>query len=136
MKGLLLAGCLLLFSTTVATADWGPWRTPENPPHLSHTQGKDTGPLDTLVRFFQKYISPVDGARCPMFPTCSAYSRQALKKHGPLIGTMMTVDRLFREADPLEKQTPIIKWGHQRYLDPVSDNDFWWLRPASPPAKT
>lgn len=84
------------------------------------------GALQLAVKLFQKYISPVDGPRCPMYPTCSAYSLQALRKHGPVIGVFQTVDRLYREGDQAhEHQSPIEKWGFIRFYDPLSENDFW-----------
>ncbi|HSR12976.1 MAG TPA: membrane protein insertion efficiency factor YidD [Thermodesulfobacteriota bacterium] len=81
-----------------------------------------------LVGIFQNYISPVDGDRCPSYPTCSQYARQAIRKHGALVGVAMTVDRLIHETDEIHR-APLIK-VHQshRYYDPVENNDFWWSR--------
>ena len=76
--------------------------------------------------FFSKYISPVDGDRCNMYPTCAAYSRQAVEKHGFIGGLLLTVDRLIHESDEIYTAPRIIKWDRLRYLDPVSNNDFWW----------
>ena len=53
-------------------------------------------PLLGAIRFFQKYISSTDGARCPFSPTCSAFGHQAIHRHGPWIGVLMTADRLMR----------------------------------------
>jgi putative membrane protein insertion efficiency factor len=91
-------------------------------------------PLDQAVEFFQTYVSPVDGPRCRMQPTCSVYARQALHKHGFWMGMFITVDRLLREIDPLEGQPPTLSGGTLRYADPLSANDFWLLppSPASP----
>lgn len=125
-----MAVCILLLfvSALPATAgDWGPWEVPGSQAAANHHAEPD--PLDRAVRTFQKYISPVDGARCPMYPTCSAYSRQALRKHGPLLGIFLTVDRLLHESDPIEHNKPIVKWGTRRFYDPLSANDFW-LSPA------
>ena len=71
-----------------------------------------------LLRFYQEFISPIDGDRCPMTPTCSQYAAQAFKKHGPVMGWIMTCDRLTRCG--LHKE-PALR------LDPVADNDFWWF---------
>ncbi len=38
----------------------------------------------------------------------------------------MTADRLMHEGDPIEQQETIIKWGFQRYFDPLKYNDFWF----------
>lgn len=76
--------------------------------------------------FFSKYISPVDGDRCNMYPTCAAYSREAVEKHGFIGGFLLTVDRLIHESNEIDRAPLIIKWDRLRYLDPVSNNDFWW----------
>ncbi len=104
-------------------ANWEPWEATVT--NRQSTPPSEIDPLDQAVRTFQKYISPLDGARCPMYPTCSAYSRQALHKHGPLLGIFMTADRLMHEGDPIEQQETIIKWGFRRYFDPLKYNDFW-----------
>jgi len=79
-----------------------------------------------LASFFSKHISAVDGDRCPSAPTCSSYSVQAFKKHGLVMGWLMTVDRLIHEGNewsvsPVEK-----RGGKGKIIDPVENNDFWW----------
>ncbi len=76
--------------------------------------------------FFSKYVSPVDGDRCPMYPTCAAYSREALGKHGFTGGVLLTVDRLIHESDEMYRAPQIIVYGHLRFMDPLVNNDFWW----------
>ncbi len=124
--------CLILTvslsCSPVFAENWGPWEAPAS--DIKKTATGQINPLDQAVRIFQKYISPIDGARCPMYPTCSGYARQALHKHGPLLGMFMTADRLMHEGDPIEQQEPIIKWGYRRFYDPLSYNDFW-LEPAT-----
>ena len=78
---------------------------------------------------WQKVISPADGARCQMYPTCSEYAYQAFKKHGLIVGSWMTADRLMRDhGQALERYTPIEKYGITRWQDKVSDNDFWFKK--------
>ncbi len=78
------------------------------------------------VEIFSKYISPVDGDRCQMHPTCAAYSLQVIKKHGFFIGLMMTAGRIIHENNETD-YAPLIKVRNKyRFYDPVSNNDFWW----------
>jgi len=85
-----------------------------------------------LIRIFQKYISPVDGDRCPCYPTCSQYSVEAIRKHGAVIGMVMTFDRFLHESDEI-RRVPLVKvYDSYRYYDPVEKNDFWWSRGAGP----
>jgi putative component of membrane protein insertase Oxa1/YidC/SpoIIIJ protein YidD len=79
----------------------------------------------SLLNFFSKVISPVDGDRCPSYPTCAAYSKEAYQKHGALVGTLMTVDRLFHEADEPRFSPTVEVHGVGRIYDPVSANELW-----------
>lgn len=47
-----------------------------------------------LVRFYQYAISPLTMASCRYTPTCSAYSVEAIKKHGPLKGGWLALRRI------------------------------------------
>ena len=60
------------------------------------------------IGFYQKAISPYLPSSCRYTPTCSDYSRQALRQHGFAKGGWLTAKRLAR-------CTP---WGSQGY-DPV-----------------
>jgi putative membrane protein insertion efficiency factor len=80
------------------------------------------------VKFYQEYISPVRGGQCPMYPSCSAYSIQAIKKHGFFIGIMMTADRLIHESNEMDFAPPVEGEDGLRFYDPVENNDFWWYK--------
>jgi putative component of membrane protein insertase Oxa1/YidC/SpoIIIJ protein YidD len=82
-----------------------------------------------LITFFQEVISPVDGDRCPSYPTCAAYSKQAYQKHGAVLGTLMTVDRLIHEASEHDFSPTIKVYGVNRIYDPVTANEFWLRHP-------
>lgn len=83
---------------------------------------------EVLFRFFQTSISPVDGERCPSYPTCSQYGREAVRKHGVVLGLVMTFDRLIHESDEVHSAPLIPVEGSRRYYDPVENNDFWWYK--------
>ena len=81
-----------------------------------------------LVKFYQDHISQVDGDRCPMAPSCSSYARQAIAKHGIVVGWVMACDRLVRCGRCEARLSPEIMIKGQSYVyDPVSANDFWWF---------
>ena len=63
-----------------------------------------------------------------MYPTCSQYSVQAIHEHGPLIGIVMTADRLIHEADERDYAFTIKVGNRYRYADPLENNDFWWYK--------
>lgn len=81
-------------------------------------------PMLGLIRFFQQYISPIDGARCQFTPTCSAFGHQAIRQHGPGLGLLMTSDRLVRCSDWADPSVyPHLTNG--RLSDPVAGNLGW-----------
>lgn len=81
-----------------------------------------------FIKFYQDHISAIDGNRCPMYPSCSAYASQAIEKHGPVIGWVMACDRLVRcGRNEVELSKAVIIKGHTFVHDPVDSNDFWWF---------
>ncbi|MGQ1947396.1 membrane protein insertion efficiency factor YidD [Geofilum sp. OHC36d9] len=46
------------------------------------------------VKFYQYVISPMIGPSCRYTPTCSAYTIEALKKHGPIKGLWLSIKRI------------------------------------------
>ncbi len=83
-----------------------------------------------LISFYQTVISPVDGDRCPMYPTCSRYAAQSIQKHGPVMGWIMATDRLMRCGRDEARLSPSrVVSGRVKIHDPVENNDFWWSEP-------
>jgi len=82
-----------------------------------------------LVSIYRDHISAVDADRCPSLPSCSSYSIKAIKKHGFVIGWMMTVDRLIHEGSEEAVVSPVVfSKGKWKIYDPVKNNDFWWYK--------
>lgn len=52
--------------------------------------------LSLFIKFYQYFISPLTGQNCRYYPTCSAYTVEALEKHGSLKGTTLAVKRILR----------------------------------------
>lgn len=52
--------------------------------------------LSGLVRLYQLGVSPYLAMSCRYHPTCSAYARQALLRHGPLSGSWLALRRIAR----------------------------------------
>ena len=50
----------------------------------------------TLIRFYQKHISPAFPARCRYYPTCSRYAYEAITKYGAAKGSWLALKRLLR----------------------------------------
>jgi len=85
--------------------------------------------FDSYIGFFQRYISPVDGVRCQLYPTCSQYGRRTVRKHGAILGFVMIAGRLMRCNGGVPQHYPLMK-KYKRFFfyDPLDANDFWWLQ--------
>ena len=53
-------------------------------------------PLLALIWVYRLFISPLLGAQCRHLPTCSEYTQDALRLHGPLRGGYYAVKRMAR----------------------------------------
>ncbi len=49
-----------------------------------------------IIRFYQKFISPILGKNCRFYPSCSEYSYQAVKKYGVSRGLIRGFWRVLR----------------------------------------
>lgn len=66
------------------------------------------------VKFYQFAISPYLPSKCRHVPTCSQYTIEALKVHGPVKGLLLGIYRILR-CNP---------WGTSGY-DPVPPKGNW-----------
>lgn len=74
------------------------------------------------VRFFQKWISPIDGPRCSFSPTCSQFGYEAVHDQGPFLGVVMTADRLMRCNHWTEPGPDYVRLPNGALHDPVAKN--------------
>lgn len=56
--------------------------------------------LISLIRFYQRYISPLKPPTCRFTPTCSTYAIQAIERFGVFKGGYLTLKRIIR-CNPL-----------------------------------
>ena len=71
-----------------------------------------------MIRFYQIYISSYKGTKCPYFPSCSGYGVEAIKKHGALIGSVLTAWRILR-------CNPFSKGGYDPVPDKIDFSKFY-----------
>ncbi len=133
----ILAVMLTAFLPTVASA-WDPWDferpLPDRParraaivdPASESTHPVKAG-LGGMLTFFQQVVSPLDGPKCPFYPTCSQYSREAVGMYGPFWGVLLTADRFMRETHGVENsgRYPLVFVGKWRPFDPPERNWLW-----------
>lgn len=66
--------------------------------------------LISIIKAYQKIISPLTPPSCRFYPTCSHYGVEALQKHGALKGAWLTIRRILK-CHPF----------HEGGFDPVPD---------------
>lgn len=54
------------------------------------------GAMRGLIRGYQLFISPLIGSHCRYHPSCSEYAREALARHGPVLGLGLGIWRILR----------------------------------------
>jgi putative component of membrane protein insertase Oxa1/YidC/SpoIIIJ protein YidD len=102
-----------------------PWGDPSREPR----QVRESNIMELGYRFYSNHLTKVDGPRCEHRPTCSRYARDAMRKHGSVVGSWLTVDRLLRTNSSSSLRTlPVIKYyeGRPYFADPVDENDFFF----------
>lgn len=55
-----------------------------------------------IIKFYQKFISPMKKPCCIYHPTCSRYAYEAYEKYGFFKGTYLTIWRILR-CNPFSK---------------------------------
>jgi hypothetical protein len=130
IKLLILLGLVLFLVTSGHTPQiWAEEEISRPSDSPSSEEPSGFNPAQWLLSFYKNHISPVDGGRCPSYPSCSLYAEQAMKKHGFFMGWIMTVDRLIHEGKEETAVSPYIHSdGEDLILDPVENNDFWWTQ--------
>ncbi len=82
--------------------------------------------LGVAYGFYRTVVTPIDGPRCSHRPTCSAYAREAVSRHG-LVGLWLAYDRLLRGVhSSAVRQLPVaVQHGRIVFLDPLGESTFW-----------
>lgn len=72
----------------------------------------------SLIRFYQRHISPGLPARCRFLPTCSEYAAQAIERFGAVKGGYLALKRLLRchpfHRGPMYDPVPEKESGHEQ----------------------
>lgn len=50
----------------------------------------------SLIKIYQKTISPILGKNCIFIPTCSAYTYEAIEKYGIIKGIYLGIKRILK----------------------------------------
>ncbi len=136
LAGRLPAALLLLALAASDARAEDPWEY-ENPPSMRLRAGRPGDDIHArpdalrqgfgfLLDVFRDVLSPIDGPKCPHYPTCSQFAREAVNRYGPGWGVLMTASRLTREYPGILESGHfrLIRVGALRAWDPPEDN---WL---------
>jgi putative membrane protein insertion efficiency factor len=76
------------------------------PMQTQNESNPDAGSTETLslprailvgmIRFYQRFISPLTPPSCRFHPTCSEYTRQAIVRHGVVKGVWLGIRRILK----------------------------------------
>jgi len=77
------------------------------------------------LRFYQKVISPADGATCTMFPSCSQYAIESIQRNGPVLGLWMSSARIVQNHQDATLERCAANGTHYYYSPP--QHAEWWL---------
>jgi hypothetical protein len=125
-------------------ADFGPWsrhpahpalaavppanRSPaaERPTRRSPPAGS-ASPFGLAFEVWSRLLTTIDGPRCAHRPTCSAYARRALARHGLPLGLWLAMGRLLRGAHSSpHRRLPLVPGpGGPYLLDRLQDAACW-----------
>jgi len=116
----------------------GPGKTVRARANVAEPAAGKQGILEKIaaapVLFYQHFLSNHWGQRCAYYPSCSNYALLAIRKHGAVIGTVITFDRLQHEANEARTSPLILTGGQIKVYDPLENNDYWWyMNPGSEP---
>ena len=76
-------------------------------------------PFSFMIGMYKRYISPIDGDRCPMYPSCSSFAEQAVREKG-LTGIFLSFDRLLRCGRDLKEYPLVFIDRRPLHYDPVT----------------
>ncbi|NOR44974.1 MAG: membrane protein insertion efficiency factor YidD [Candidatus Delongbacteria bacterium] len=77
----------------------------------------------TLIRLYQKLISPMKRSKCSFVPTCSNYAVESVENYGAIKGSMLSVWRIVR-CNPFNRayHDPPTNWGKKLHLKKIKRN--------------
>jgi putative component of membrane protein insertase Oxa1/YidC/SpoIIIJ protein YidD len=131
-----------IFGTAIALAD-EPWSIQESapiiqtgavlPPNMTFPHPVPDGFVKTgcyiWLMAYQKGFGRFSASKCPLKPSCSNYSLEAIAQYGGFWGVLMTADRLFHEGSIRQTAPWVRDIDRIRFLDPVYDNVIWRTEP-------
>jgi putative component of membrane protein insertase Oxa1/YidC/SpoIIIJ protein YidD len=129
-KNTLIPVFILLSISVYSQTDWVRWEK-SNPTY----QKKDTNIernydltiesvsdviIKPIINAYWFFVSDVDGANCPFYPSCSSFLVQSVKETNPVKGVLMFFDRFTRDTNIFGRPEHYPKYGKYHFYDPVS----------------
>jgi putative membrane protein insertion efficiency factor len=72
--------------------------------------------LKSFIKAYAYLISPLMGAKCRFYPTCSAYAAEAIDRHGAIKGMVLGTKRILKchpwhKGEMLDSVPASIDWA-------------------------
>jgi hypothetical protein len=78
------------------------------------------GPVDALFYQYRLAMSDLLGRSCNFVPSCSYYGQEAISRYGPVLGTMMALERWTRCHSSARNQDYYVPLEvDSKLLDPI-----------------
>ena len=118
---------LAIAFAAAASSGWAGWNPQgwEQPPSQEQSDSTSLGGVFLLgaLDVYRTLLSPIDGKRCPSYPSCSAYAVDAVRQEGAWWGSGLTAGRLLGEADEAAFAPKIYRDGEWLIYYPI-DSDL------------
>ena len=76
--------------------------------------------LKPLINSYWFFVSDVDGANCPFYPSCSKFFLESVNTTNIVQGTLMFFDRFTRDTNFINRQKHYPFYDRQHFYDPVN----------------
>ncbi len=76
--------------------------------------------LKPLLNSYWFFISDIDGANCPFYPSCSRFFLQSVKQTNFAQGALMFFDRFTRDTDFINRQQHYPFYDDKHLYDPIT----------------
>ncbi|MEO8232166.1 MAG: membrane protein insertion efficiency factor YidD [Ignavibacteriota bacterium] len=73
-----------------------------------------------VINAYWFFVSDVDGANCPFYPSCSSFLAQSIKETNLLQGVAMFFDRFTRDTNVFGRLEHYPIYGKNHFYDPIA----------------
>lgn len=121
---------VLLLSPAANAQSWG-WNGQDDQSEKSAVDDTvSSSVVDKLFSLYHSKLSVKQGTRCPSYPSCSGYTKEAIDKSGLILGTIAGFERMYIRENYAMKSFisyfPVYdQYNNFRIYDPYAANNIF-----------